>query len=317
MGRKAIKLTRAEMLERAKKLSIKNIKKLTNKELMTLVAYDEIEKTKKKMMKTILKKDLRRLATKLGVVVSSKDSKSNMVDKLLNNIFVDSSKASMGSSENLKNKGSNLTNKVSKEISEPDLLIPEKYNIDKIKAYPVNPEWAHVYWELSDQMIADLKLKLSSGGKLVLRLYDVTFIDFDGKNAHRIMQNDIFLDTKGWYVKHQQPDADYIAEVGIVYFDGSYEHLLRSNVFHSPRNSISDDLSEKWIDPKEIISLRKKGLFNPIDYNYYNKPSFEKSDSVAIEYLYTESSLENILRVNSSNADSSSINIFKVTNYGQ
>jgi hypothetical protein len=187
--------------------------------------------------------------------------------------------------------------------------------VDKIKAYPINPEWAHIYWELSDRTVRDIEDKLSSGGKLVLRLYDVTFIDFDGKNAHKTMQNDIQLETKGWYVKHQQPDADFVSEIGMLYSDGFYIHILRSNVFHSPRNSISNDSNEKWINPREIISLRKKGLFNPIDFNYSDKELSDYSHSLSVEYLYTESSTENILRINSSTVDSSLINIFKVENY--
>ncbi len=311
MGRKAIKLTRAEMLDRAKKLSIKNIKKLTNKELMILVAYNDAEKTKKKMMKTILKKDLRKLAGKLGVVVSSKDSKSIMINKLLNTIFAESSKHVLSSSN------FNTIKKEEQVVKEdsPTIQIPERYNIDRIKAYPINPEWAHIYWELSDSTINEIEEKLSRGGKLVLRLYDVTFIDFDGKNAHKIMQNDIRLGIKGWYVKHQQPDADFIAEIGILYSNTSYVHILRSNIFHSPRNSVSDDLNEKWVNPKEIISLREKGLFNPIDFNYSTKESHSPSDSLSVEYLYAESSIENILRTNSSSFGSSSISIFRTENY--
>ncbi len=310
MGRKAIKLTRAEMLEKAKRFNIKNVKKLTNKELMTLVAYDEIEKTKRKMMKTILKKDLRRLAGKLGVIISSKDSKLNMIEKVIDSIFVQSSNCTSSTTNTVTVQDSTISTKP----IEPD--IPNRYNIDKLKAYPINPEWSHVYWELSDSTIADIRSNLSLGAKLVLRLYDITFIDFDGKNAHRIMQNDISLETRGWYLKHQQPDADYIAEIGLLFSDGSYEHLLRSNTFHSPRSTISEDISEKWINPKEILSLRKSGMFNPVDFNYYDKQSNNDKikESIPVEYLYTEDSSQNMLRLESSNFISSS-HIFKAEAY--
>jgi hypothetical protein len=304
MGRRAIEISKSEMLEKAKKLNIKNVKKLTNKELMVLVAYEDKEKMKKKILKTMLKKDLRRLASKLGVAVSSKDSKLNMVNKLLNTILIAPS-SSQTSSNNF-SQFSNDSNIRLKPNNDIDVIIPDRYNIDKIRAYPINPEWAHVYWELSDNTKNEIKHKLSFGGKLVLRLYDVTYIDFNGKNAHRIMQNDISIDSKAWYIKHQNPDADFIAEIGIIYPNNGYESFIRSNVFHSPRNSISDDLSEKWVNPKEIISLRKKGTFNPIDYSYYDKPSYVRKDNYPIiEYMYTESSAENILRVSSSNSISS------------
>jgi hypothetical protein len=315
MGRKAIEISKSEMLEKAKKLNIKNVKKLTNKELMVLVAYEDKEKVKKKMLKTILKKDLRRLASKLGVIVSSKDSKLNMVDKILDTILIAPS-SSQTSSNNFQ-KSSNSNNFKTEPNNDIDIIIPDRYNIDKIRAYPINPEWAHVYWELSDGTKKEINSKLSFGGKLVLRLYDVTYIDFNGKNAHRIMQNDIFIDSKAWYVKHQNPDADFIAEIGVVYPDSGYENFIRSNLFHSPRNSISDDLSEKWVNPKEIISLRKRGTFNPIDYDYYDKPSYvQESNSPLIEYMYTESSIENILRAGSSNSVSSIDSIKDGSYYG-
>lgn len=143
---------------------------------------------------------------------------------------------------------------------EEDIKLPESYNKNKLVVLPVNPNWLHVYWDLSEKTSESL-MNLPNGFRIVLRIYDVTFIDFNGNNAHRTFEISIDLRTmKNYYVNVPMPNADYLAELGYVSPDGEFHPIIRSNLCKTPPNSPSQSTRERWLDIR-----KKRKIVTPSD----------------------------------------------------
>ncbi|QTA37719.1 DUF4912 domain-containing protein [Thermosipho ferrireducens] len=139
-----------------------------------------------------------------------------------------------------------------KPLERKEITLPETYGKDKLILMPVNPNWIHIYWDFSirtQKILSDLPY----GSRTALRIYDVTYIRFDGNNAHRTFE--LIVDvrkTKNYYFNVPMPDANYLAELGYITKDRRFVPLLRSNVCKTPANSPSPSSRERWLD------IRKK-----------------------------------------------------------
>jgi hypothetical protein len=146
-----------------------------------------------------------------------------------------------------------------------DVSIPDTYNKDKLVAMPVNPFWIHIYWDLS---LANKEfLKSHEVKKVVLRVYDVTFIEFNGTNAHRTFEVTVdVLSLKNYYMNVPMPGAHYLAELGYYDSNGNYKYLLRSNLCQVPVNSPSQSTRERWLDlrKRRRIVMPSEGMLTPI-----------------------------------------------------
>ncbi len=132
------------------------------------------------------------------------------------------------------------------EVSEEEL--PKSYGKDKLVLMPVNPNWLHAYWDFSPQTVRKIE-SLGLGYEVVLRLYDVTYIIFDGTNAHRTFEFGVDVRfTKNYYFNVPVPGASYLLELGYKDPEGNFISLLRSNVCNAPRNYPSDSKRERWLD---------------------------------------------------------------------
>src|ERR1051326_4518880 len=80
-----------------------------------------------------------------------------------------------------------------------------------------DPEFIHAYWDYTAQDLDRVRHQSGLEGKgaqLILRLYDITLVDFDGSNANYIWDLDVGYSTKKWYVQVWQDNAEYFAELG-------------------------------------------------------------------------------------------------------
>lgn len=106
--------------------------------------------------------------------------------------------------------------------------LPEEYGENELIVMEVDPSIVFVSWEIKPEAIS------GEAGKLALRVYDVTGIDFDGANAHRSF--DISLrnraDSKFFDVKMQ--GREIIMEIGLVHPEGAFKALKRSNRVSMP-----------------------------------------------------------------------------------
>lgn len=134
--------------------------------------------------------------------------------------------------------------------------IPSGYNQDKIVLLVRDPWWVHSYWELT-QATRD-KFKESLGGQYhqagwVLRVYDVSFIIFNGNNAHRYFDISINQDARSWYI-NVSSGRSFCVDLGLKMPDGSFITILRSNTVTMPLDGPSWVTDEEWFIPEDLFN---------------------------------------------------------------
>jgi hypothetical protein len=138
--------------------------------------------------------------------------------------------------------------------------LPYSYNVTKLVLMVRDPYWAFVYWDLDESKYKEVQylLQTHSGRiKTILRVYDVTGIEFNGHNSHRTFDLDVNLEAKSWYIHMGVPDRDYLVDIGLLDDQGKFYLIARSNVMRSPRDSASNVLDENWMmaDFDELYSF--------------------------------------------------------------
>ena len=128
--------------------------------------------------------------------------------------------------------------------------LPTSYRPPRLTLLEVEPCRVHAYWEITPQDY-DAALKRfgpqPTSAAWVLRFYDVTYIDFDGSNAHTYF--DVSIDTmaSGWYVDLWSGDKSYCAEIGVRAPDGRFAPVCRSNFVDLPRTEPAPLYGPQWL----------------------------------------------------------------------
>lgn len=112
-----------------------------------------------------------------------------------------------------------------KDISKKGL--PAEYGENRITLMTVDPWKLFAYWEVRGSTLAKLK------GKLVLRVYDVTGIYFDGRNANIVFDIPIHERIGDSYIG-VGPNRDFIVDIGIVSPERSFTAIARSTKATTP-----------------------------------------------------------------------------------
>lgn len=138
--------------------------------------------------------------------------------------------------------------------------LPFSYNETKIILMVRDPYWAFAYWDMSEATASKVGslLKEHYGSiKAILRIYDVTDLDFNGKNAHRTFDVDVFLEARNWYLNLGIANRSYVVDLGLLDAQGNFYLITRSNVVKTPPDGPSDVIDEEWmaIDFEEIYAL--------------------------------------------------------------
>ena len=132
---------------------------------------------------------------------------------------------------------------------EPQL--PHRYGVDRLALMARDPHWLYAYWEITATKQEEFNTVYGpdawSSTRPVLRVYDVTGVDFDGTNAKRFV--DILVDelADNWHIQVGQPDRSFCVDLGRMFQNGHFVTLLRSNIVTTPRASLSDRLDEEWM----------------------------------------------------------------------
>lgn len=147
--------------------------------------------------------------------------------------------------------------------------LPASYNITTINLIARDPYWIHADWEIAPSSIEEIRKKIGSEldrSSYTLRMYDVTYIDFNGSNANHWFDIDVGLHTNNWYISLWQDNVTYCADIGIRTPDGRFFTLARSNFVTTPRVGSSGRSEMIWMEVKEdrsqqpfvIIETRKR-----------------------------------------------------------
>ncbi|MFH1312719.1 MAG: DUF4912 domain-containing protein [Candidatus Eisenbacteria bacterium] len=130
--------------------------------------------------------------------------------------------------------------------------LPPAYGGDRIVLLVRDPYWLHVYWEISRDTLLNAKKILREEwetARSVLRVYDVTGVDFDGNNAESFFDIEIDGGANNWYVNTGVPNRTYCIEIGLLSKSGKFVMLARSNKATTPRDAPSDVSDEEWMIP--------------------------------------------------------------------
>jgi uncharacterized protein len=134
--------------------------------------------------------------------------------------------------------------------------LPPGYGKDKITLQVRDPRWLHCYWEIAantwNNLINKLK-ELFFSAKRVLRVYDVSHLNFDGKNAHRYFDVEVSPEATSWYLDTGGPGRSWVVDYGLKLANGVFITIVRSNVVTTPLDGPSWITDEEWMVPEEMF----------------------------------------------------------------
>lgn len=111
--------------------------------------------------------------------------------------------------------------------------LPTGYGEDRITLMTVDPWKLFAYWEVKEDTLYKIK------GTLVLRVYDVTGIYFDGKNANIVFDIPIYDRIGDSYIG-VGPGREFIVDIGAVSFAGIFVTSARSNKVGTPTVKVTE-----------------------------------------------------------------------------
>ena len=140
--------------------------------------------------------------------------------------------------------------------------LPSNYGDTKIAILPRDPLWFYAYWEVSQSTYGELKSRIGeqkfNTSRWVLRIYDVTSINFNGNNAHKFFDINLTASSNNWYVNVGEVNRSWCTDLGLITSDGQFILIARSNVISTPRFGVSPITDEQWgILQKEFEKLLK------------------------------------------------------------
>ncbi len=143
---------------------------------------------------------------------------------------------------------------------EPEL--PKKYGTDRVAIISRDPDWLFAYWEITPQGRDAARREMESVGggesgasKTALRVYDITGVEFTGRNVRQHIDIEISDDIGNWYVNTGEPGRTFLIDVGLLGSGGTFHTIARSNAVTMPRATASDETEERWMTTRGEFDL--------------------------------------------------------------
>lgn len=135
--------------------------------------------------------------------------------------------------------------------SPPEPQLPRSYGVDRMALMARDPHWLYAYWEITATKQEEFKSSYGPAAWFsthpVLRVYDVTGVSFNGKNANGYVDIHVGEQVDNWHIQVGEPDRSFCVDLGRMFPDGRFVTILRSNIVTTPRASLSDRLDEEWM----------------------------------------------------------------------
>ncbi|MDD4980313.1 MAG: DUF4912 domain-containing protein [Candidatus Omnitrophica bacterium] len=135
--------------------------------------------------------------------------------------------------------------------------LPSGYGQDRMVLQVRDPRWIHAYWEAGIETFKRLKAELKDNfykARRVLRVYDVSHIIFNGKNAHCFFDIQINEQANNWYIDTAGPGRSWCVDLGLLLPDGRFITILRSNTVTTPLEGPSWITDEEWMIPEDMFA---------------------------------------------------------------
>ncbi len=202
-------------------------------------------KSKDELLSLTLRQ-LRQVASKLSVPLYSRKTKAVLVDLIV-------------TYQTKTNKSKNISQpKDDKSIINKQLpSIPPTVDVKTNLVFlPRDPEWAYVFWQISE---ADRDKAQSLGAnKLCLRLYDVTGTKDGDFNQGTLREIAVDSYSTEWYLPIPVSDRDYKVELGYRY-GFKWMSLAFSSAGHVPNSQPSEQILDKFV-PFNLESTSETNL---------------------------------------------------------
>ena len=187
----------------------------------------------KEQLLSLTLRQLRQEASKLSIPLYSRKTKAVLVDLIL--------KYQKKSPKNTKkNKDTSATVIQSETVAQ--------YQTEEIKTnvsfLPRDPDWAYVFWQISEKDRE--KAKSLGASKLCLRLYDASGSEEGNLNQGTLREIAVDSYSTEWYLPIPLADRDYKVELGYKY-GFEWMSLAFSSVSHVPGSHPSEQILDKFV----------------------------------------------------------------------
>ncbi len=121
------------------------------------------------------------------------------------------------------------------------------YGEDRITLMARDPSLTYAYWEATPERLEKERSWFGMEAALVVRIYDITGVQFDGRNAIGYFDQDVAEPVGSWYFETGRPGHSFCADLGVRSPEGRFLTLARSNYITMPRDGVSDVIDEEWM----------------------------------------------------------------------
>jgi hypothetical protein len=136
-------------------------------------------------------------------------------------------------------------------------VIPTGYGEDRLVLMVKDPRWLFAYWEIRPETERSVRHQLLPSEipdlRSVLRVYDVTDVEFPLEPAHRWFDITLSGLATSWYIETNAPNRSFIVEIGLLTVTGRFFMLARSNQVTAPRAGPSEIIDEAWATTDELF----------------------------------------------------------------
>ena len=209
-------------------------------------------------------RQLRQIASDLGVPLYSRKSKENLVDEV---------------AVRQEKRGGDLK-AIEAELNAPTISTTET----RVVFLPRDPQWAYVFWEISD---SDRERAQKEGAnRLCLRLADVTGMQDGSAHPHTLQEVPVDSHSTEWYLPVPLCDRDYRVELGYR-ISNSWMSLAFSSIARVPALHPSEQILDQFVPfSLDASPAPAPTATAPTPQAQDQAPANETSDSGLHERLY-------------------------------
>jgi hypothetical protein len=146
--------------------------------------------------------------------------------------------------------------------------VPWGYGASRVTAMARDPDTMFVYWEITDEAIADALQRLGAGwdrANVCLRVYDTTDRSFDGTNSNHYFDVRVERHDREYFFAIHRPTSTVHVEVGMKSDEGYFQPMARSGATHFPRKSPSSNTHLEWLT---VVSADDHPAHRPYQSRY-------------------------------------------------
>lgn len=150
---------------------------------------------------------------------------------------------------------------------------PAQLSVDYIAFAMVNPYLGQVHWHVR-QASVEADPAWAANRSLVVRVYDVTDVLFDGSNAHSFFDIEVADLAGNYYFGIPQRGRHYLAEIGLRLGEGRFYALARSQPVFFPQDRPTGNYRTSGLFVSKVLQRTF-----PVE-NIFDAPVYEKMHRV-------------------------------------